>query len=345
MYMILDLLKDHQLLPQLGLYNLADRPECVVLTPRFRASSHILFLLFAGGNSKPALVVKVPRLAGFDDTVRREAANLTAIQASRPEGFHSIPNIVAVQEFHNRQILIETALSGRSMDPAAVRKDYKKCITMTMDWLVSIHQSTAYSVKGIPNWFEHLVNRPVQSFIRRIPLNEEEISLMNQTREAVAHLREIDIPIVFEHGDLSHPNIMILDQGGIGVVDWEQAEPLGLPACDLFFFLNYIASARNQSRNTKDYLSAFQSAFYSKNAWARPFIQIYSDRLQLPPCSLKPLFILTWFRYLTALLDRLSSLEASDNYVQLETAEWIRANRYYTLWRYAVLHLNELDFE
>ena len=282
--MIQDFLKDHRELCRLDQYNLSDKLDCVLLAPRFRASSHILFLIFSRGNPEPTLVVKVPRLAGINDSVEREAANLCAIQASRPEGFNSIPHLVALQESHNRKILIETALSGRAMDPTIVRKNHKKCIEMTIDWLYSIYISTRCPAMVTPNWFERLVEQPIQGFARKIPLNEEESCLLNRTRETAEALREMDLPIVFEHGDLSHPNILLLDQGSIGVVDWEQAEPLGLPACDLFFFLAYVGFAMNKSRENGDYLAAFQSAFFGKDAWSST---LHQNLCQAAPASFR----------------------------------------------------------
>lgn len=344
MNMILEFLKDHRETLRLDQYNLSNKLDCVVIAPRFRASSHLVFLVFSWGNPRPTLVIKVPRLAGFDDSVEREAQNLSAIQASRPEGFSSIPRLVALQENHNRKILIETALSGRSMDPTIVRKNPTKCIENVIDWLMSINQSTCCSARVTPNWFERLVEQPIQCFARKIPLNEEETCLLNHTWEAAEKLREMNLPIVFEHGDLSHPNILLLDQGRIGVLDWEQAEPLGLPATDLFYFLGYVGFAKYRSRENSDYIPALQSAFFGKDAWARPFIQTYAEKLQLPFASLTPLFLLSWFKYISGLLNRVSPSEPEDQLVRPETVDWIRSNRFYAIWRHAVFQSDKLGW-
>jgi aminoglycoside phosphotransferase len=342
MNMICDFLKDHRKPYRLDQYILSEELDCILLAPRFRASSHILYLVFSRGDPKPTLVVKVPRLACNNDSVEREAANLSAIQASRAGGFRSIPYLVAIPETHNRKILIETALSGKSMDPAFVRKNPSKCIEMTTDWLLNIYHSTYCPREVTPDWYERLVEQPIQGFAGKISLNEEEACLLEQTLERVEAMRAMDLPIMFEHGDLSQPNILVQDQGTIGVVDWEQAEPLGLPACDLFFFLAYVGFAINKSREKGDHLSAFQSAFFNKDAWARPYVQTYARQLQLPSSSLTPLFLLSWFRHLSGLLNRITSTEAGSEYVRPETAEWIRNNRFYALWRYAVNHSSEL---
>jgi len=230
------------------------------------------------------------------------------------------------------------------MDPTVVRQNHINCIEMTLAWLIDIYRATHCPAKVTPNWFERLVEQPIQYFSRRFPVNEEESRLLKRTWETAEALRAMDIPIVFEHGDLSHPNILIPEKGRIGILDWEQAEPLGLPACDLFFFMAYVGFAINRSRENGDYLPAFQSTFFDKDGWARPYIQAYARQLHLPLASLTPLFLLSWFRYLLNLVDRVTSNQAENEYARPETVDWIRANRYYALWRYAVNQSSRLDW-
>jgi hypothetical protein len=151
------------------------------------------------------------------------------------------------------------------------------------------------------------------------------------------------MPLVFEHGDLSHPNIMLLKDGAPGVVDWELAEPRGIPTYDLFFFLTYIAFASQSARKGGEHLAAFQAAFFGRAAWARPYVAAYAARLHLPPHTLTPLFVLCWARYMTSLLLRLDAAPTSGRLAR-ETADWLRANRYYALWRHAVTNVRALDW-
>jgi hypothetical protein len=148
---------------------------------------------------------------------------------------------------------------------------------------------------------------------------------------------------VFEHGDLSHPNIMLLRNGEPGVVDWELADPRGLPTYDLFYFLTYIAFASQNARKGGEHLAAFQAGFFGHAAGARPYVAAYAGRLRLPPHTLTPLFVLCWARYMTSLLQRLDAAPATGR-LAAETADWLRANRYYALWRHAVQHARALDW-
>jgi hypothetical protein len=353
----------------LARYGVPERLSSVMVTPRFRASGHVVFMVLAPGRPEPLLVAKLPRLDGGiapegrkNVSVEREVANLRAVHAGRAGGFDSIPQVVAFEEYMGRPILVETALVGDPMDPAAVRRDRDGCCAAVCGWLAelphpmrasdggdSATRSTSLSTGSrgtsgqAANWFGRLVERPLRHFERVFPLSVEERQLLERTWELIAPLRDADLPLVFEHGDLSHPNIVRLKGGAPGVVDWELAEPYGLPTYDLFFFLTYIAFASHNARKSGDHLAAFHAAFFGQVAWTRPFVVAYAGWLRLPPQTLTPLFVLCWARYMTSLLLRLDAVPASGRLAR-ETAEWLRANRYYALWRHTVTNASALDW-
>ena len=74
---------------------------------------------------------------------------------------------------------------------------------------------------------------------------------------------------------------------------------------------------------------------------SRPYIADYAGQLQLPAPALAPLFVLCWARYVASQLGRLG--DAGERFGP-QTANWLRANRYYALWRYAVTHIDDLDW-
>lgn len=331
---------------KLGL-NAAESPEqlsSVLVTPRFQASSHVVFILMHKERSEPVLVAKVNRLPGHSPSLEREHANLVRIQSSRPGGFGSIPRSVAFERYRGHQLLVQTALVGYQMDPDTVRRDLAGCVSSVVDWLVEVHEASFVSNTADSDWFERLVQRPLCYFQQTIELNKEEIRLVRRTEELLASLRNANLSLGFEHGDLSHPNVMRLRSGGPGVVDWEQADPRGLPICDLFFFLAYAAFALHRSREKENHLAAIQQAFFRRDSWARPYIEEYAERFQLAGSVLAPLFVLCWFRYLVGQLMRLSAAPDPQARIQDETIQWLRKNRYYGIWQHAVTHAVDLNW-
>jgi len=218
--------------------------SCVVLTPRFQASGHVVAFVLANEKPAPILVVKVPRLRGNNQRLDREADNLHHVQNARNGGFDSIPRLIANEDFHGYRLLIETAVQGQTMKPAMVRRLPEKCLQAVYHWLVELNLTTVTSSKYEFDWFARLVDTPLDDFQRLLPRLSGENRLIERTRTIARTLQQSGIPLLFEHGDLSSPNILIEGEAKVGVVDWELANPKGLPVVDLFFFLTYMAFAQ-----------------------------------------------------------------------------------------------------
>lgn len=320
------------------------RCSCVMVTPRFRASSHVIFFLLAEGSRHPLLVAKVPRLPGDHARLDREVQNLRAGFSARPGGFDSIPRVIAYEEYCGHRLLIETALTGQPMKPALVRRHTAQVLAAGASWLMDFHRATRSLSHDHADWFATLVETPINNLLRALPPQEEEADLLRRTLACAQPLRDLSLPLVLSHEDLSHPNILISPQGKMGVVDWELAELHGLPAADLFFFLNYIAFSRRAARKSGEYLAAFHEAFFAPECWSQPFVADYQARLNLPAEALPPLFVLCWLRYLAGLVLRLHDASGTQAALNPETLAWLRHNRYYLLWRYALEHERELRF-
>ncbi len=316
--------------------------SCVLATPRFRASSHVIFFVLGQESAEPLLVAKVPRLPGDHARLDREASNLRVAQAARVSGFDSIPRVIAYEEYHNHKLLIETALRGAPMKPALVRRRPKQCVEAGLAWLLDFHSATARANHEVRDWYATLIEQPLRNFQSLLPPMAEELGLLEEVLTLAEKLREQPLPLVLAHEDLSHPNLLFSTEGQAHVVDWELAEPDGLPALDLFFFLTYIAFARRRAHKNAEYLAAFQEAFFGAPAWTKNYLERYAERLRLPAATLTPLFVLCWTRYLIGLIARLHDHRETRVTLDHDTLKWLRGNRYYALWRYALAHQREL---
>jgi len=311
-----------------------------IQTPRFQASGHLIFFVFLQGQSRPICVIKIPRIKGENDRLNREANNLKLIHNYSGLIRNSIPRVIAYEEVLGNQLLVMSAMHGNPMKPAYVREKKQICFEMVLSWLIKLNKSTKIVTKNKNEKFDILVLKPILSFENRFDLSEDEKLLITKTKTIIEHFYIQNTHSVFEHGDFSSPNILIDEDKILSVVDWELAEPNGYPTIDLFFFLTYIAFAQEKVKNLDDYLTAFHNAFFGKNAWAKPYIRKYCTVLEIPNTVLKPLFIICWSRYLMNSLLRHLKPEKELTY---ETVKWVRSNRYYGLWKYAINHFDEIN--
>lgn len=315
----------------------------VIATPRFRASSHVIFFIMAPGQPSPFLVVKTPRLTGDHGRLDGEAENLRLVHSAQAGGFASIPRLVAYEDYVGYRLLIETALAGETMSVRLRRHQPEPYVQAATNWLIELHGATAKPGASDSAWYERLMGRRLQQFCAAMPLATDELRLVEQSQTWMSSLDATSIPLVFEHGDLGPVNIMFSKTGQLGVVDWELAEPKGLPAADLFFLLTIAAPAWRRAQTPAAYVAAFHETFFGPAAWARPYVRRYAESLHLTPEQLKPLFVLCWSRYLVNLVTRLHDFETANQSVENDTLAWLRSNRYYAVWRHTVEHINELN--
>lgn len=310
-----------------------ERLACVLLTPRFRASAHVVFLLFDADPADPVLVAKAARLPSGAGALEREAGILREVHAARPGGFASVPRPLACDDHAGTRILLETAVPGRVLRPALARRRADAYAEGLTTWVLELGRATLH--RPAAGDAERLVDAPLGALERELPCVADEEGLAARTREATRALTAAAVPRVLTHGDLGAPNLLVSRDGAVGVVDWETAEPRGLPGQDLVFALTYLAFARRGAATPAASVAAFHEAFYSPRPWARPHLERYAGELGFPAALLEPLIVASWMRYVVALASRLGTGPGAPA-SRRETGEWLRGNRYHALWRHAL---------
>jgi aminoglycoside phosphotransferase len=320
-------------------YGVDARSAAVLITPRFAASRHVVFILLPRRSPRPALVAKVSRLAGDKRGVDREATVLRALARRGVGAGGSVPGVVAREEIAGHAVLLETALVGRPIDPALVRRRPARTIESVFGWLLALAGEPAPDGS---RQLERLVRQPLRTFATLFERDEPERRLAARALDLLERL-DGSLPSVVEHGDVSDPNLLLLRDGRLGVLDWEIAELHGLPLHDLSFFLNYVAAAKARARTVAERVTAFHRAFFGQGAWARPYLASYGRRLRLSAPSVMPLFVACWTRYVVGVLERTGTASLDDGPITDDQKRFVRTHAYYALWRHAVDYAEELS--
>lgn len=309
----------------------------LLVTPRFAASRHVVFLFFEPDDGRPSLVAKMPRLSGDVGGIEREAAALRALDRLRERGFDGAPRLVAF-EGAPHAALAETALTGTPMTPAVVRRTPEGCLDAVAALLAEIGLADPIAATADPHWYERLLEEPLRRFAASFDGGGEAL-LVERTLELVAPLRSAGLPLVLEHGDVSHPNLFLRESGRAALIDWELCEPRGLPAHDLFFFLAYLAFAVEGAGVTDERRAVFHETFFGARASYAQALVGYAERVGVPPRLLRPLFVASWARYAAGLPSRLRTTGGERGAPSMES---LRGHRYYVLWRHTVENAGEL---
>jgi aminoglycoside phosphotransferase len=312
-------------------FDIGRRPSCVMITPRFGASRHIVVLVLAQGDGRPVLVAKLPRLAGDGAALAAEATGLTDVLRALGET-SSVPRLVAFLADQPHPLLVETAVEGTPVSPAALARDREGNVEAAVAWLERLARTSGRPAtpEDDERRFRRLVEEPLLALGATAGAKLELGDLVPRTLEALAPLRGARLPLVLEHGDTSHPNLLRRPFGDLGVVDWELADHDGFPGHDLCFFLVYAASAprRRGGQGTERRL---KDAFFGADAWTWPWWRRYLASAEIDPMIGGRLWLAACARAVAVQAGRAGG------------APGAAGVRQFPLWRHAIDNLDELD--
>ncbi len=306
----------------------ASESGLLLLTPRFRASAHVVALHINGATGHVTEVVKVARLPD-DQGPAREGAILARLAAVAPtKGRWPAPTgPTGPTGFDDGWPSVgESALIGRPLSPRMVRADPRGA-TVHIEGLLEEMPIGPAASRAMP------VRERLASAITTIRAIAEGPggdlrSLADRAAAVLAGLDAAELPVVFEHGDPAHPNLILLEDGRLGAVDWERGEPDGLPLHDLTIALAYVAAAERGATEAPAQASAFADAVQDPHGWAAPALAGAASRLDIDPRLVPPLMVAAWTRSVAWLVTALG-LSASDP----TAIRWLMTNRAVTLWQ------------
>ncbi len=302
--------------------------EIVLLTPRFEASAHVVALIVERTRStwEPRVVIKVARGPGGRRTLAREGEALGRLAQSLGSTGHA-PCVLDLDIDGSPPFLVETGIPGGPLDPRTVRRDRQGASSAIVGFVARLPvgpaTANADAAPSAPSLAEIA--------LARLDLAGVDPDLVERSRRLVERLRTARLPTVFEHGDLAHPNLIIRSDGTLAAVDWERAEPDGLPLHDMTMAVAYIAAAAASvpAGRPDRQAEAFVAAVTGDDAWAAPILDGELDRLGIDRGLRPVLTLVPWIRTAAFLADRTS-------------VDWLRTDRSVALWR-ASLGLAEHD--
>jgi aminoglycoside phosphotransferase (APT) family kinase protein len=301
----------------------------VLVTPWFEASRHVIAIVLRDG--KPASVVKMPRRPGDDSGIRRESKSLRRLAAVSPAAAARAPRVLTAA-VDCSSALVEEALAGEALGPERVRANPTRALRLGMA-LIDAMPVTSSSIAE-SGWYDRLLGAPLERFRQDAPAELRASELVARTHQRLRPLRDAGLPLVFEHGDLGHPNLVLRPSGCLAALDWERSEERGLPGHDAVFLLTYLAEARRGAFAIDDRLRAFDDAFLGRAAWACDALAAHLTRRGVDRALLRPLILACWARSGCGLLDRLAGSGRGHLAGALEAAGVVVDDRDVRLWRH-----------
>jgi hypothetical protein len=276
----------------------SDDLSWVLLTGGRRSINKVVALGVGRADWVPRIAVKFSRVAEADAGLRREADVLAAMPAAAAG---RVPRLVFREDVGGRMTLGQSFESGVPLMHALGPATHRARALAVTDLLLSL---CSRARRHGPGWRRRLVERPLDELVERYGAAADAAAVA-ETRARLDALE--GLPCVVEQRDCSPWNVLRRADGSLVMLDWESAEPAGLPALDLAYYLTFagLAVAGAMDSGTVAAYRAIRDPLHPIGAVTRECEDRYMGALGLPRELLHPLRLLAWIVHSRAEWDRL----------------------------------------
>jgi O-antigen/teichoic acid export membrane protein len=205
-----------------------------------------------------------------------------------------LPGVLERGTVHGRTVLLETKLPGIRVNQVGPPELHAAAAAVTQ-----LHRSTDSVTTVDDAIMREWVDIPVGKLRQIKPLNRADLALGRLTETLYGALLGQNVITSRVHGDYWLGNILLLPEGErievTGIVDWENARPVGLPDCDLIHL--WLTSQPSELGRTVRRAVLFPETV--RNAIGR-----FGVSWTNPQLSTGHLVLLVWLWHVTAELER-----------------------------------------
>ena len=258
-------------------------------------SQKVLFFLFEGGDETAKSVVKITRDPRLNPRLENEWQALTLLRGRGIGIEGTLPSPVFFGYHAQLAILGETAVEGTPFGKRTLATADCPHAHKVVDWLLKLGVATA-----------HEPDARLDVALRLEELRDEfrdiyrlESGHTQFLADKVAAIREgqDNLPLVFQHGDPGPWNVIVTHAGQPAFLDWEAADPDGLPLWDLFYFLRSFAFSISKRAGRRDPIRSFTDQVLADSKLNRLLVETtrrFCAETALSPGLVEPLFYLCW---------------------------------------------------
>ena len=256
------------------------------------ASQKVVFVATAEGSVDPDVVIKVTRQPSFAPLLQREHDGLTALLGAGVET--GAPRPLFYGEHAGLAVQGQTAVVGEPLVRLAAANPSCELVERAASWLVDVATRTAVPsvTSDAAGALGELVRRYVGIY-QPPPSEREELARCVETigRSSAA------LPAVFQHGDSGAWNVLVGRDGEVTFLDWENADPQGVPLWDLVYLTQTHASAVATRRGVRYTARSFADQLVAPSAWRAVLderVERCARALSMDPAVVEPITSLLW---------------------------------------------------
>jgi phosphotransferase family enzyme len=267
----------------------------LVAPPDYPSRKAILFLLEPGADA-PRYVVKLTRDPAFNDRLENEWRVLSLLADAGIGDADTVPRPVFLGHEAGLAVLGETSVAGTPFRQRTTATADCPLAWSGIAWLEELAAATAdRAVAGnaaIAAGLRQLLDR----FTELYGPTPDERAVLAALVERVAGCAA-PMPLVFQHGDPGTWNLLVTGDGRPAFLDWEAAEPQGMPLWDLFYFVRSFGITVARAGGTRSSQKAFAEQFLADTPMSRglaDLVERHCARIDLDRTLVEPLFYTCW---------------------------------------------------
>lgn len=256
-------------------------------------SQKVLVLLRPPSFAEPTGLVKVTRSEVHRARLENEARALDRL-AGLPAAAGRAPRPWFSGEHAGRVLLGASFIDGVAFTSRARWQPECPHLADAAGWLTELGAATATPVPAgvVADALLSLLDR----YERAYRPTSGELAGLRQRFETVRRIPE-PIPAVLQHGDPGIWNLLIDATGRTVFLDWEAAEPDGLPLWDLLYLVRSYAVATSRRAGVRDRLEAASRHLLDASPLGERIIDLvqgYGARVGLPTAAVEALIYGCW---------------------------------------------------
>lgn len=268
----------------------ADQPP-LLLTGGHRSINKVVALGFDEENGAPVAATKFARVPEAEPGLEREATVLARLGRERAGG-GVFPRLRDQSLRSGRLAIAEDVVEGDSMLDRLTPASFPEMARRVTDLLLELAGGERREPE--PDWRRRSIEEPLEFFERAFGavVGPEEIAALRRSLEGTGEL-----PRVCEHRDCSPWNLVLAARDRPTLLDWESAEPDGLPGLDLVYFLAngaFVLDRALETGTTRESYARLLDPASAHGRIAAEAIGRYCEALGLDPNEMPRLRLLCW---------------------------------------------------
>jgi hypothetical protein len=284
-----------------------DSLSCIMLTGGHSRLNKVVILVFADNDSAPRLAIKLARVPQAERALVREAEALRRVAAGSVRALADVPKVVFCEPLAGTFAVGETPMLGTPVTSILSRETHRNLALQVTEALAAM--ASANESVTPPTYWERIVQPALDDFQTRFG-NLIEHDAVDETRQALANLPVL--PSTTEHRDCSPWNVLLSGSGRLALLDWESAEPAGLPLLDLVYYLTnatlFVDGTLASGRERATYAQMLQPTTRSGRVFSEA-VHLYCASTAVDPRVVPVLRRFGWMLHAPGEHDRIMALQ------------------------------------